>query len=311
MAAEYASFGGWSRNLKLSNDSVELVLTLEVGPRIISFRPLNGRNIFKVVAAQSGKSNESDWKIRGGHRLWTAPEDFDRITDGRSLTYVLDNACVGHQIEGEYRVRVSHEMHHPEKIHREMVVTLEASGPRVKVEHNITNRGDAPLEFAPWALTVMAENGYAIIPRPPLGTHPENFSPNQLIVVWPFTDLSDERLRLGRRVTKLSQADRPALKFGLRHAAGWVGYALGDELFLKTIPLIEGAAYPDMGSNLQTFTNHEILELESLGPIKKVGPGETVNHVESWAVFSGVELPDMEHEENLLRALETYVRRLL
>ena len=311
MAVEYAPFGGWSKNLKLSNDSVELVVTLEVGPRIISFRPLNGRNIFKVVAAQSGKSNESDWKIRGGHRLWTAPEDFDRVTEGRSLTYVIDNSSVEHQIQGEYTVRVSHKMDHPEKIHREMVVTLEARGPRVKVEHSITNQGDAPLEFAPWALTVMAENGYAIIPRPPIGSHPEDFSPNQLIVVWPFTDLSDARLRLGRRVTKLSQADRPGLKFGLRHAEGWVGYALGDELFLKTIPLIEGAAYPDKGTNFQTFTNHEILELESLGPIQKVAPGETVNHVESWAVFSGVVLPDTEDEENLLRAVETYVQKLL
>src|SRR6516164_11016802 len=148
MAAEYASFGGWSRNLKLSNDSVELVLTLEVGPRIISFRPLNGRNIFKVVAAQSGKSNESDWKIRGGHRLWTAPEDFDRVTDGRSLTYVIDNSSVEHEIQGEYTVRVSHKMDHPEKIYREMVVTLEAHGAGVKVEHRITNQGDGPLEFA-------------------------------------------------------------------------------------------------------------------------------------------------------------------
>jgi hypothetical protein len=311
MAAEYIPFGGWNKNLRLFNDSVELVITLEVGPRIISFRPLNGKNVFKVVAEQSGKSNESDWKIRGGHRLWTAPEDFDRTLDGRSLTYVLDNSAVEHRIEGEYRVRVSHTMDYPEKIYREMVVTIEASGPKVDVEHHITNRGDAPLEFAPWALSVMAEDGYAIVPRPPLGSHPKDFRPNQAIVVWPFTDLSDERLRLGRRVTKLSQSARPPLKFGLHHTEKWVAYVLRDELFLKTIPLIEGAIYPDMGSNFETFTNHEIFELESLGPMKKVAPGETVTHVEFWAVFSGVSLPDIQDEEDLLRAVETYVQKLL
>jgi hypothetical protein len=311
MAAEYAPFGGWKKNLKLSNDSVELIVTLEVGPRIISFRSLNGKNIFKVVAEQSGKSNEPDWKIRGGHRLWTAPEDFDRIIDGQSLTYVLDNSPVEHRIEGELRGRVSHMMSHPEKIYREMIVTLEASGPRVTVEHHVTNCGGVALEFAPWALSVMAENGYAIIPRPPLGSHPGDFLPNQLIVVWPFTDLSDQRLRLGRRITKLSQDAGPPLKIGFRHTEKWVGYVLGDQLFLKTIPLIEGAIYPDLGSNFETFANHEILELESLGPLKKVLPGETVSHVESWAVFSGVSLPDTPDEEVLLGALETYVQKLL
>src|SRR6266576_994262 len=145
MAAEYAPFGGWNKNLRLSNDSVELIITLEVGPRIISFRPLNGKNVFKVVAEQSGKSNESDWKIRGGHRLWTAPEDFDRTIDGQSLTYVIDNSPVEHRIEGEHRARVSHMMNQPEKIHREMIVTLEDSGPRVAVEHYVTNRGNVPL----------------------------------------------------------------------------------------------------------------------------------------------------------------------
>jgi hypothetical protein len=311
MAAEYVPFGGWNKNLKLSNDAVELIVTLEVGPRIISFRPFDGRNVFKVVAEQSGKSNESDWKIRGGHRLWTAPEDFDRTVDGRSLTYVLDNSPVEHRIEGEHSGRVSHTMNHPEKIHREMIVTLEASGPKVTVEHHVTNRGDAPLEFAPWALSVMAENGYAIIPKPPLGSHPKDFLPNQFIVVWPFTDLSDERLRLGRRITKLSQTGRHPLKFGLRHTEKWAGYVLGDQLFLKTIPLIEGAIYPDTGSNFETFTNHEFLELESLGPIKKVAPGETVSHFERWVVFSGVSLPDIQDEEDLLRAVEPYVKKLL
>ena len=32
MATEYSSFAGWERNLKLSNDFVEVIITLEVGP---------------------------------------------------------------------------------------------------------------------------------------------------------------------------------------------------------------------------------------------------------------------------------------
>ena len=76
MAAEYSSFAGWERNLRLSNDFVEVIVTLEVGPRIISYRPTQGRSVFKLVREEAGKSKEDTWKIRGGHRLWTAPEDF-------------------------------------------------------------------------------------------------------------------------------------------------------------------------------------------------------------------------------------------
>jgi hypothetical protein len=199
----------------------------------------------------------------------------------------------------------------PARIRRELVIQLEAESPRVTVEHLITNEGEQPLEFAPWALSVMAEGGYAVIPRPPLGEHPRDFLPNQTIIVWPFTDLHDERLRLGRRVTKLAQTGRRPLKFGLRHTGKWAGYVLGTQLFLKTIPWVEGETYPDFGCNFETFTNADFLELESLGPYKRVAPGETLRHTETWAVFNHVRLPDIQDEEEFLGALDPYVKKLL
>ena len=67
MSAEYSSFAGWEKNLKLSNNFAELIVTVGVGPRIISYRPAEGRSVFKLVNDQDGKTNEKDWKIRGGH----------------------------------------------------------------------------------------------------------------------------------------------------------------------------------------------------------------------------------------------------
>ena len=122
MAAEYSSFVGWERNLKLSNDFVEVIITLEVGPRIISYRPIQGRSVFKLVREEAGRSKEDVWKIRGGHRLWSAPEDFGKE---ESLCYALDNSEVEHSIEDEFTVRVSNVIDKPTKIRREMVVRLE------------------------------------------------------------------------------------------------------------------------------------------------------------------------------------------
>ena len=57
MSAEYSSFAGWEKNSsKLSNNFAELIVTVGVGPRIISYRPAEGRSVFKLVNDQAGKT---------------------------------------------------------------------------------------------------------------------------------------------------------------------------------------------------------------------------------------------------------------
>jgi hypothetical protein len=308
MVTEHFEFAGWTDNLRLANDQVEVVILREAGPRIISLRPLNGFNVFKVVAEESGKSQEETWKIRGGHRLWTAPEDYG---DPNGLTYVVDNFPVEYEIKGEFHAQVTHFMQKPAQIRRDISVQLAAGEPKITVEHSLTNQGKTPLRFAPWALSVMAPGGFAVVPQPPLGTHPKDFLPNRSLTLWPFTDLSDDRIRFGQRFIRLQQAGRGPIKFGLRHTEKWAGYVLGDHLFLKTIPLIEGKQYPDLGSNFEMFTNEEFLELESLGPYEEISPGQTAKHTEIWVVFSGIRLPHLYDEEAFAEAIDPYLKHLL
>ena len=65
---EKVEYQGWKNNLRLSNGDAELIVTLDVGPRVISYRLKDGKNVFKEFADQLGKSGESGWQIRGGHR---------------------------------------------------------------------------------------------------------------------------------------------------------------------------------------------------------------------------------------------------
>ena len=87
---EEVEYRGWKRNIKLSNGEVELIATLDVGPRIISYKLVGGQNVFKEFDDQMGRSGESEWIGRGGHRLWTAPEDTTR-------TYALDNSPIAYE----------------------------------------------------------------------------------------------------------------------------------------------------------------------------------------------------------------------
>ena len=83
-----------------------------------------------------------------------------------------------------------------------------------------------------------------------------------------------------------------------------------DHLFMKSVPFIEGELYPDLGSNFEAFTNTEYLELETLGPLKKISPGATIIHDESSVVYSGVRLPEARDGGALLTALAPYTKHL-
>src|SRR5689334_6210153 len=72
---EKIQYRGWPNCYRISNGEVELVVTTDVGPRIMRYGFVGGPNVFKEFEEQMGKSGEPTWQPRGGHRLWIAPED--------------------------------------------------------------------------------------------------------------------------------------------------------------------------------------------------------------------------------------------
>ncbi len=50
---------GWPHNAVLSNNHVELIVTLDVGPRVISYRTPGGHNVFKNYKEQLGGSGRA------------------------------------------------------------------------------------------------------------------------------------------------------------------------------------------------------------------------------------------------------------
>jgi len=109
----------------------------------------------------------------------------------------------------------------------------------------------------------------------------------------------DPRWTWGRRHVMLRQdAGTPApQKLGVKVPDGWAAYARNNHLFVKKFPFDAGATYPDFGVNVETFTNDEMLELETLGPMTRLEPNESVEHVEDWYLFDGV--PEPKNDEQI------------
>ena len=272
-------FNGWNKNIYMTNGVIELYITLEVGPRIIGFSFVDGENIFKEFSEQQGKSNEGEFMLRGGHRLWTAPE-------AKPRTYYPDNDPVMWKELSEYSVLIMPIAEEENGIQKSMEVTISESGDAVTVTHYISNISQWAIELAPWAITVMRENGRAIIPLPEKRPHTDVLVPEYPLVAWPYTNLNDKRYGFGEKYITFAQdtAMQPT-KIGLGLSKGFAAYQYKNDVFVKYFDYYEGEGYPDMGCNFETFSNEEFLEVESLGPLSLIEPGEVIAHVETWRML--------------------------
>jgi len=270
------SYKGWKQNVRLTNGAIEVIVTLGVGPRIIRCGFVGGPNIFGEFKSQLGKCGERKWMIRGGHRLWVAPEH-------KPKTYELDNSAVEMVKEIPGGIRVVQRKGPLTGIRKSMDITLAPRGARVRVIHTLTNDGKKTVPCSAWALSVMPRNGVAIIPVPKLVPHDERCTPNQNWSLWSYTDMTDPRLKLGTKFLLVRQDPRRGpFKLGMAQRQGWVAYLKGDILFIKNFARKAGAVHPDYDVNFEVYTDENILELETLGPLVNLKPGQSVQHEERW-----------------------------
>jgi hypothetical protein len=277
---EKVSYGGWPDCIRLSNVKIELIVTTVVGPRVIRFGYVGGQNLLKEYQDQLGKTGGDKWRIYGGHRLWHAPEDPER-------TYYPDNAAVKHSWDGK-TLKLIQPIETTTGIAKEIEITMDAKTDSVKLLHRLINKNLWDIEAAPWSLTVMSPKGRLILPQEPYRPHPEYLLPARVVVLWHYTDMKDPRWVWGRKYIQLRQDPNATTnqKGGLLNKLGWGAYCLNGELFIKRYPYIPGATYPDMGCNTETYTDSDMLEFETLGPLTKIAAnGGTAEHTENWFLF--------------------------
>src|SRR5215831_14888267 len=93
---EKISWQGWNNVYRIWNETVQILVLADVGPRIIWYGFRDGENILHQVASHAGLSGGSEFRLYGGHRLWVSPEV--------ERTYFPDNGPVSVQQHGR-RVR--------------------------------------------------------------------------------------------------------------------------------------------------------------------------------------------------------------
>lgn len=267
------------RTLEIEYGNLRVAVTLDVGPRIILFRRIDGENIMfndtgdqvsKDVSAVFGKGEK--WHLYGGHRIWASPED--------ESTYVPDNTPVSYTISGNSIEFIGREW---EKVCLKTSLKITVlSKDSIMVGMKITNTG-ADKRMALWALTVFKPGGLMEASLPSRDT---GYLPNRNLVMWPYSSITDSRFSLTDDMLKVRSSDKikNPFKVGFYSDSGKIRYTLGENIFTKTF-IVQKGYYPDMNCNVETYASDLIHEVETLSPLATLKKGQEIEHDETWTLI--------------------------
>lgn len=269
-------YNGWENCLHMENGIIKMIASLDFGPRILWFSLKNQPNVFYENPLHRGLLGGEHWRNYGGHRLWHSPQVGLRPNqpDNTPLNYTV----------GEKFVRLTQSTEAATGIKKEMEIHMKPDCSEAVVIHKMSNMSLWPIELSAWALSMMKPGGLEIMPIPQKDTL---YMPNFLISFWPWTKLNDSRFRMGEKFMFLRQnpSDQCWFKIGYENHSGLGGYVSDNQIFIKKSPLISGQAYPDYGVNFETYTDDEFLEMETLSPLCKLEPGNSLIHTEEWKIL--------------------------
>ncbi len=242
------------------------------GPRIIG---LYAKGVEDNLLAETPNAHwatpHGEYFLRGGHRLWTAPEDSFYICPEDGLQVVEENGGVTLRSDVD-----------ASGLEKEIAIRLDGS--RVHLSQKVTWHGDELITLAPWGITQLRLGGMGILP---LTVETSGLAPNRNLVLWSYSSLKDERLELHDEFMLLhGKASEQAVKIGNRNTHGWIACAMGDALFVKRFD-VEDGELPDLGSNVEAYVKDVCIEIETLGTLKTLNKNESVTLNETWEVIVG------------------------
>lgn len=267
---------------KLINDFLQIEY-LTTSQRIAGLIPAGKSNLLADISNLPPiPTPYGDFHFRGGHRLWHAPEAMPRtyIPDvgEMAITDLPDGVILETQTEPGTGIR------------KRIEIRLAADKPSATLTHTLINDGLWSVELSPWAITQFRLGGTVILPMPVGNADEAGLLHNRQFSLWPYARINDPRLKLDDRFI-LFKADAilPPFKIGYFNSSGWLAYWVDDVLFRKTFDVHAGLPHPDNNCNAEMYCGDQFVELESLAPLGILNPGDSVNHIETWDIFDGMD----------------------
>jgi len=323
------SYKSYGKCMKMENDLAELLVTVDVGPRIIYFGAKGGVNMLfnddegiRVTNNPVYKSifgEDAEYHFYGGHRIWLAPQKtfYTESPDNEPLKVeLLENGASFESPDAKVIGFI-----------QKLTVIMDPDAPTITVTAEVTNTSDEPKQNAVWQITQCAAGGVGFYPymkimkMPPMkpGERPKMppMDPEKLKnPLLPMGNLvtfmgapDDDRLIVDPEYITMSfstEARRP-IKFGMQNQQNFAMYANGDYILKFGYSNDPYGVYCDYGCSLESYTDRSFTEMEALGEYKVYGKGETISHTETISVEKlKAPIPDLTDREAVKAFVELH-----
>ena len=276
-------FENYGKCVQLSNGVIDLVVTIDCGPRIVRFGFIGNENIlyndldrkFKVQNEfmDDYYSEGAACYFYGGHRLWLAPE---RMPE----SYFPDNDPVIYALLPDGVTFSS-----AKQKNNDVQIVMGDNTSDVMLVHSVKNFSKERQMLSLWPITMVRGGGLEIIPQN-RADEDDELLPNRVLTFWPYTNPRDERLYVGNRFLTLRHdpSNGRPLKLGTNNTLGWAAYVDRTYTLIKHF-VYSDAAYPDYGSSFETYCNGDYLSMETMSPLYQIEAGGALRHVENLSLF--------------------------
>ena len=292
------SYLNYGMALSIQNENMELIVTTDVGPRILFFGEAGGKNLLFNDIQRENRNNSpllqsvfgdgTIYYFYGGHRVWASPEH-----DPNSMCPDNEPAEV---IFGEQSVMVRAKPQPVTGFQLSMEIAPVEGG--FKITSGVKNLSEETKTVAAWGITQLAPGGHMIIPQV---TDNTGLLPNRTISVWAYTDLQDERVHFGKKyiIARQDPEIKQPLKFGINNEAGYLVYVNDGQVFIKTFDWENGKIYPDNNVNCECYMDGALIEGECLTYKKLLKTGEFSQVSEVWRLKKTDAQPDFANEASV------------
>lgn len=297
MEFEYLNdYKGLGRAVFLRGYGKELIVTLDVGPRILRFSAEGYQNVFaEDVQEADVLPDGSVCHVYGGFRICHCPETFPRsyISDSHP---VESYSVLGDSLVADAQPEVWTQMQ------KRLRVTLRPED--VEVQIGIKNTGAWAVQCAAWGISACAPGSTVVFAG---SSEDTGYLPNRSLIIWPYTKMQDARMQFfdAYHVVHCDPARAEPLKLGCRNTQGWAAAFVHQQCYIKRFAWEAAREYPDFGCNFETYDADWGVEVESLSPLQIIEPNQTLWHTECWEIHPGISLPTaMPQEAELHQILQ-------
>lgn len=281
------NYKGWENSYELSNPLVKLVVVPEIGGRIMEYS-INGENVIWQNPKELGNVDHGHigkaWHNYGGYKAWNAPQAKWRFPDNDNF---YDFAPASAEIiespePGMIGIRISCRpiKHLGFQFVREIYLSETTS--RVRIVETMKNVSDSEIEWSPWEVTQVNAPCWIAFPvdnsKFPLG--------------WAIQAPEGKDMKQTTRIGNIGilEYKNAVDKVGIDSLGGWMAYLKGTLGYVKQWSVHTSRSdYPDDGCNAEVFTAAKAflgyggyVEMEVLGPVVKLKPGEQTQLIEDW-----------------------------